>query len=101
LGKEEGEDARLVIATEGAIATGPEESPDPAAAAIWGLVGSAISEHPGRFALLDCDGAEASREARQGALALSAQEPQIALREGEALIPRAQPLGAPDPDQAP
>src|SRR6185312_12377400 len=64
----------------------PEESPDPAAAAIWGLVGSAISEHPGRFALLDCDGAEASREARQGALALSA---------------RAQPLGAPDPDQAP
>ena len=29
------------------------ESPDPAAAAIWGLVRSAQSEHPGRFALID------------------------------------------------
>ena len=44
--------------------------PDPAAAAIWGLVRSAQSEHPGRFALIDTDGSEASSEALHAALAI-------------------------------
>ncbi|HEX6688111.1 MAG TPA: SDR family NAD(P)-dependent oxidoreductase, partial [Solirubrobacterales bacterium] len=83
--------ARLALITEGAMATG-EEVPDPAAAAIWGLVRSAQSEHPGRFALIDSDGTEASEAALLAALALSAEEPQLALREGEALAPRAMPV---------
>jgi len=39
-------------------ATGPD--PDPAAAAVWGLLGSAQAEHPGRFGLVDLCGTPAS-----------------------------------------
>ncbi len=79
---------RLTLITHDAIAVADDEHPDLAAAAVWGLIRSAISENPGRFALIDTDGSEASEEARRAALALGAQEPQIALRAGEALIPR-------------
>ena len=58
------------------------ESPDPAAAAVWGLVRSAQAEHPGRFLLIDSDGSEASQAALEAALA-SGEEPQLALREGK------------------
>jgi NADPH:quinone reductase-like Zn-dependent oxidoreductase len=84
---------RLAFLTEGAIGASAVEAPDPAAAAIWGLVRSATSEHPGRFALIDTDGNEASAAALAAALALGAAEPQIALRDGTALVPRALPLG--------
>ena len=84
-------DLRLALITEGAMATSKEESPDPATAAIWGLIRSAQSEHPGRFALIDSDGSEASEAALPAALTLSAEEPQLALRGGEALVPRALP----------
>jgi hypothetical protein len=70
------------------MVAGQGESPDPAAAAIWGLVRSAQSEHPGRFALIDSDGSEASEAALPAALALGSEEPQLALREGRALAPR-------------
>ena len=46
---------------------GPAESPDLAAAAVWGLVRSAQSEHPGRFVLLDSDGSACLRGAARGA----------------------------------
>ena len=81
-------DSRLVLVTTGAVAAGEGEAPDLAGAAVWGLVRSAISEHPGRFALVDSDGTEASEKALPAALALSAEEPQLALREGELLAPR-------------
>src|SRR5260221_13383771 len=42
----------------------------------------------GRFALIDSDGSEASRDALPAALAIGVDEPQIALREGVALVPR-------------
>ncbi len=84
-------ESRLALLTEGAMATSESESPDPAAAAIWGLIRSAQSEHPGRFALVDSDGSEASQAALPAALALGAEEPQLALREGAALAPRAMP----------
>ena len=84
-------DLRLALITEGAMATSKEESPDPATAAIWGLIRSAQSEHPGRFALIDSDGSEASEQALPQALTLCAEEPQLALRQGEALVPRALP----------
>ena len=88
LANESKADFRLTLITQGAMATSPQESPDPAAAAIWGLVRSAQSEHPGRFALIDTDGTEASEEAIAKALSIGADEPQLALREGAALAPR-------------
>ena len=72
----------------GAVAAARGRVPDPAAAAVWGLVRSAQSEHPGRFALIDSDGSEASEAALAAALPLGAEEPQLALREGVALAPR-------------
>jgi acyl transferase domain-containing protein/acyl carrier protein len=82
------EDSRLVFLTAGAVAAREGESADPAAAAIWGLVRSAASEHPGRFLLIDTDGSEASREVFEQALAADPRETQLALREGELLAPR-------------
>ncbi|HEX8690721.1 MAG TPA: polyketide synthase dehydratase domain-containing protein, partial [Solirubrobacterales bacterium] len=79
--------SRLAFLTGSAVATSEEESPDLAAASLWGLLRSAQSEHPGRFALIDTDGAEDSSEALGSALAQTS-EPQLALREGRALAPR-------------
>ncbi|MET9403668.1 beta-ketoacyl synthase N-terminal-like domain-containing protein, partial [Kitasatospora sp. NPDC002965] len=46
--------SRLVLVTDGAVATGPDEDvPDLAHSGVWGLVRSALAEHPGRFGLLD------------------------------------------------
>ncbi len=91
--------ARLVLVTRGAVATGAGEAPDAAAAALWGLVRSAQSEHPGRFALLDTDGAEASWHA--ASILLSAGESQLALRDGVGRVPRiaraAGPAASPEP----
>ncbi len=80
-------ETRLAFLTRGAMAVREGESPDPAAAAVWGLVRSAQAEHPGRFLLLDSDGSEASEAALSAALALEG-EPQLALREGVASGPR-------------
>ncbi|HEX6688722.1 MAG TPA: SDR family NAD(P)-dependent oxidoreductase, partial [Solirubrobacterales bacterium] len=85
---EDNEGSRLTLLTNNAIAAGEGDAPDLATAAVWGLVRSAISEHPGRFAVIDTDGSDASQEALPAALALGADEPQLALREGEILAPR-------------
>jgi acyl transferase domain-containing protein/NAD(P)-dependent dehydrogenase (short-subunit alcohol dehydrogenase family)/acyl carrier protein len=83
-----GEDtSRLALLTQGAMALDTPESPDPALASVWGLVRSAQSEHPGRFVLVDTDGSEASEKALTSALAQTG-EPQLALREGVARVPR-------------
>ncbi|MFE2729345.1 SDR family NAD(P)-dependent oxidoreductase, partial [Kitasatospora sp. NPDC059327] len=48
--------SRLVVVTRGAIGADPSEDvPSPAHAAVWGLVRSAQTEHPGRFVLVDLD----------------------------------------------
>ncbi len=91
LADEERAQSRLAFLTGGAMALSPSETPDPAAAAVWGLVRSAQSEHPGLFALIDTDGSEASEEAL--AAALSSEEPQLALRGGTARAPRLMPAG--------
>ncbi|MFD5322377.1 SDR family NAD(P)-dependent oxidoreductase [Streptomyces sp. NPDC127092] len=77
---------RLVVLTRHAVATHADEVPDLAPAAVWGLVRAVQSEHPGRVVLLDLDGAAGSLAALPGALA--ADEPQLAVREGELLVPR-------------
>ncbi|MBB4911539.1 type I polyketide synthase [Actinophytocola algeriensis] len=70
---------RLVFVTRGAVHSA---APDPAAAAVWGLVRSAQAEHPGRFGLLDVDGETVP------AAALASDEPQLAVRDGELFAPR-------------
>ena len=85
---------RLTVLTRGAMAAGEGEAPDPAAAAVWGLVRSAASEHPGRFALIDSDGSDASEAALEAAIAIGEAEPQLALRGGEALAPRLMRAGS-------
>ncbi|NLT07729.1 MAG: KR domain-containing protein, partial [Solirubrobacterales bacterium] len=90
--------ARLAIVTQGAVAAGERESPDPAAAAVWGLVRAAAREHPGRFALVDVDRSAASEAALPAALATGA--PEIAVRDGRLLAPRREPV-APAPLAAP
>ncbi|WP_444543564.1 type I polyketide synthase [Micromonospora okii] len=73
--------ARLVLHTRGAVAAAPGETPrDLARAALWGLVRSAQSEHPGRFTLLDTDDAATSLAAV--AAAVGSGEPQLAVRDG-------------------
>ncbi|AWS44268.1 type I polyketide synthase [Streptosporangium sp. 'caverna'] len=66
----------LVVATRGAVAV--EGAIDPAMGAVWGLVASAQSEHPGRFTLVDGD-----VPAR-----LPEGEPQLARRGDRLLVPR-------------
>ncbi|MET0234834.1 MAG: SDR family NAD(P)-dependent oxidoreductase, partial [Kibdelosporangium sp.] len=77
------EDSRLVVRTRRGVATGPGEDVDPDAAAVWGLVRAAQSEHPGRFVLLD-----ATDEPDAVALALGTGEPQVAVRGGVVRVPR-------------
>ena len=83
--------ARLVLLTEGAVAVAEGDSPDLGAAPLWGMLRSALSEHPGRFAAIDLDGSEAACEALPDTLALTATEPQVALRAGLLLVPRLRP----------
>jgi acyl transferase domain-containing protein/acyl carrier protein/thioesterase domain-containing protein len=80
-------DARLVLLTRGALSVGGSEDPDLAAAPLAGMLRSASSEHPGRFALVDIDDGEASLAALPAALEVG-DEPQIALRQGRALVSR-------------
>ncbi|MBP8539792.1 type I polyketide synthase, partial [Streptomyces sp. MK37H] len=47
--------SRLVVVTRSAVAVREADPVDPAAAAVWGLVGSAQAENPGRILLLDVD----------------------------------------------
>ncbi|MFD8939943.1 SDR family NAD(P)-dependent oxidoreductase [Streptomyces sp. NPDC059578] len=75
--------SRLVVVTRGAVSVGGGAA-DVAQAAVWGLVRSAQSEHPGRFVLVDVEG---DREPDWGAL-LGSDEPQLAVRDGRLLAPR-------------
>ncbi|MFE3098605.1 beta-ketoacyl synthase N-terminal-like domain-containing protein, partial [Streptomyces sp. NPDC059248] len=74
-------EAQLTVVTDKAVAVAGDKAPDLAQASVWGLLRSAQSEHPGRFALVDYDG---------GALpaSLGADEPQVAVRGGRVLAPR-------------
>ncbi|ARF57987.1 type I polyketide synthase [Streptomyces gilvosporeus] len=89
--------ARLVVVTRRAVAARPDEAvPGLAHAALWGLVRSAQTENPGRLVLVDTDGTDAS--ARALVAAAAGAEPQLALRDGTALVPRLArvPLAAPE-----
>ena len=95
LAEEDAGPNRLVLATHRAVATHPgEDVPDPAAAAVWGLVRTAQAEHPDRFLLLDLDGTAESLAAVPAAVASG--EAQLALRDGELLVPRLVPVRGTD-----
>jgi acyl transferase domain-containing protein/NADPH:quinone reductase-like Zn-dependent oxidoreductase/acyl carrier protein len=76
--------SRLVAVTRGAVDTG-DGVKDVAASAVWGLVRSAESEHPGRFGLLDV---ECDADVAAGLRVLAGGEPQVAVRDGVARVAR-------------
>ncbi|GHJ20855.1 hypothetical protein TPA0909_24690 [Streptomyces albus] len=82
--------SRLVLVADGAVPARPEDVVrDLPGAAVWGLVRSAQSEHPGRFQLVD---------GRAGfAAAIGSAEPQLAVRDGALLACRL--TGVPAPPQ--
>ncbi|WP_437344859.1 SDR family NAD(P)-dependent oxidoreductase [Streptomyces tubercidicus] len=104
LADERYQDARLVILTRGAVLL-HGEIVSPAAAAVWGLVRSAQSEHPDRITLIDVGpgagaGAGVEPDAGEGTAhalrtALASTEPQLALRGGSVLVPRLARFAAP------
>ncbi|MBL7553941.1 SDR family NAD(P)-dependent oxidoreductase [Frankia sp. AgB1.9] len=94
----------LALATRGAVAAEPgAEVADLAGAAVWGLVRSAQSEHPGRFLLVDFAAAAnpATNDEVVAAVraALGAGEAQIAVRDGVARSPRLRRLAASTADR--
>ncbi|MFJ6462452.1 type I polyketide synthase [Streptomyces sp. NPDC091387] len=93
LAEERLSNSRLVVLTSGAVVTGLERAAgavngDAAlvCAPVWGLLRSAQTENPGRFVLVDVDGAAASETAM--AQVLASREPQTAVREGAVHVPR-------------
>ncbi|CAO5173188.1 (acyl-carrier-protein) S-malonyltransferase [Frankia sp. AiPs1] len=93
-----GTDRRLMFVTRGAVATRPGEAvPDLVNAPVWGLIRAAQSEYPGQFVLVDQGGdpalhplgapARTQELAGLGQVALG-DEPQLALRDGQWLVPR-------------
>ncbi|WP_335936432.1 type I polyketide synthase [Streptomyces sp. PTD5-9] len=103
--------ARLLVLTDGAVATGAEDVTDLAGAAVWGLVRAAQGEHPDRFVLVDSvdhtdhadrtdhvehvdrtDHADRTgtddRVAAAVRAAAAGGEPQLALRDGVVRVPR-------------
>ncbi len=93
IAEERPEAPTLALLTNAAVATSTDDDPDLAGATVWGLLRSAQGEHPGRFALIDSDGSDASAAAIPAALARCTEEPQLALRDGRLLAPR---IGAPE-----
>ena len=80
---------RLVIRTQGAVAARDDDAANLASAAVWGLVRTAQTEHPGRFVLVD-DGTSPGNagSAEIWAAIAACGEPQLAVRSGELLAPR-------------
>ncbi|MGW2363920.1 type I polyketide synthase, partial [Streptomyces phaeofaciens] len=78
-------DGRLVLVTRGAVAVRDgDDVSDLAAAAVWGLLRSAQSEHPGRLVVADVDDDPGSFRALTAFVdRVGAAEPQLAVRAGE------------------
>ncbi|MFF4160625.1 SDR family NAD(P)-dependent oxidoreductase [Streptomyces sp. NPDC001678] len=98
--------SRLLFVTRDAISAGVANTDavrDPAAAAVWGLVRSAQSEHPGRFVLLDLD-LDLDEAADLAPLLpalpglLAAGDAQFVVRDGAVRVGRLARVAVPEPD---
>ncbi len=78
--------SRLLFVTGGVFAGSGIDENAVVAAPLWGLVRSAQTEHPGRFAIVDVNGERPRWELV--AAAIEAGESQVAVRDGEAFVPR-------------
>ncbi|MEV4117201.1 SDR family NAD(P)-dependent oxidoreductase, partial [Nonomuraea sp. NPDC049695] len=122
----EGDTRPVAVVTRGAVAVADGEVPDPAQAAVWGLVRAAQSEEPGRITLIDLDpndsvleddaqvapGSEGASASSVPAgvdgggdgladgvrAALASGEPEVALRGGGLWVPRLSHVESVDPD---
>ncbi|MDX8141123.1 SDR family NAD(P)-dependent oxidoreductase [Lentzea sp. BCCO 10_0061] len=84
--------SRLVVLTRGAVAAGVEDVRDLVHAPVWGLLRSLQVEFPNRFTLIDIDDQAPSISVLPRAVA--ADEPQLAIRSGIALMPRLKRVSA-------
>nr|WP_026316013.1 type I polyketide synthase [Actinokineospora enzanensis] len=80
---------RLAVITRRAVSVAGEDV-DPSVIAVWGLVRAAEAENPGRFVLVDTDDDPAP--------GLATGEPEVAVREGRAYVPRLRPAQAAEGD---
>ncbi|MFD0648434.1 type I polyketide synthase [Streptomyces malaysiensis subsp. malaysiensis] len=83
--------SRLVVVTRGAVSVGGEGVVDVDGGAVWGLVRSAQSEHPGRFVLVDVE------EGVDGDVVpdvVGLRESQVAVRGGRVWVPRLMAVAA-------
>ncbi|HET7075723.1 MAG TPA: type I polyketide synthase, partial [Mycobacterium sp.] len=78
----------LLVVTRGAMVLPGEDVTDLAGAAVWGLVRSAQTEHPGRIVLVDCDTPLDDSAGDTVAAVLAVGEPQVLLRGGTVYTPR-------------
>ncbi|KPI14411.1 o-succinylbenzoate--CoA ligase, 6-deoxyerythronolide-B synthase, partial [Actinobacteria bacterium OK074] len=76
--------ARLVLVTRGPVVAPPGTNPVHTAA--WGVLRTAMAEHPGRFGMADTDEHEDSAAALRTAVA--AGERELAVRAGRVFVPR-------------
>ncbi|RLU77053.1 hypothetical protein CTZ27_38310, partial [Streptomyces griseocarneus] len=88
-------DDRLAGTTLAVVTAGATDGSDLAAAAVRGLVRSAATENPGRFRLIDAGTGPADPMSLPDlaslpglSAALGVDEPEIAIRDGEVLVPR-------------
>lgn len=86
--------SRLVLMTNRAVAISDTEEPNLVQGALTGLLRSAHSEHPGRVALVDIDGDEATWAHLPGLI--GGHEPETAVRGGIAYVPRLQRTNSSD-----
>ncbi|MEU3985444.1 type I polyketide synthase [Streptomyces sp. NPDC026672] len=97
--------ARLVFATRGAVAADDtSDAPNLPGAALWGMLRSTQSEHPGRFQLIDLTADDGGADDQAFLAAVAAAHPQSLVREGQVLLPDLAPTTPGDataPDLAP
>lgn len=89
--------SQLVVLTSRAAAL-PDETPDAASAAVWGLIRSAQTEYPERIVLLDADESIGAQHISADSIraVLETGEPQVAVRGDHVLIPRLEALTSAD-----
>nr|WTB10406.1 SDR family NAD(P)-dependent oxidoreductase [Streptomyces antimycoticus] len=83
--------SRLVVVTRGAVSVGGEGVEDVGGGAVWGLVRSAQSEHPGRFVLVDVGVDEGVVVGGVGGVVpdvVGLGESEVAVRGGRVWVPR-------------